>query len=111
MLYPVVFSQVIDESIVNYEQRREGIYNGVLNFFKNFGKLLQALTLAIVHELTGFVEGASTQPASALIGIRLHMGLIPAILMAIGLLVFWKYFELTPEKAKQYKEGIIKLKL
>ncbi len=111
VIYPVIFSQVIDESVVKYEQRREGIYNGVLNFFKNFGKLLQAVTLAAVHELTGFVEGASTQPPSALIGIRLHMGLIPAILMAIGLLVFWKFFDITPEKAKQYKEGIIKLKL
>lgn len=86
MLYPVVFSQVIDESIVNYEQRREGIYNGVLNFFKNFGKLLQALTLAIVHELTGFVEDASTQPASALIGIRLHMRVFFNYLISLSIL-------------------------
>lgn len=111
VIYPVVFSQVIDESVVNYEQRREGIYNGVLNFFANFGKLLQAVTLAVVHELTGFVEGAPTQPDSALFGIQLHMGLIPATFMAIGLLVFWKFFDITPEKAKQYKEGIIQLKL
>ena len=110
MLAPV-FSQIVDESVVTYQKRREGIYNGIRNFFANFCKLIQAVTIAIVHELTGFVEGSDTQTALALIGIRLHMGLIPAIYMGIGLLVFWKFYDITPEKAKQLKERIIELGL
>jgi GPH family glycoside/pentoside/hexuronide:cation symporter len=110
MIEPV-FSEVIDESIVTYEKRREGIYNGIRNFFAQFGKALQALTLATVHELTGFVEGSDTQTPLALLGIQLHMGLIPATFMAIGIFVFWKFFDITPDKAKQMKLKLIELKL
>jgi Na+/melibiose symporter-like transporter len=106
-----VFGQIIDESVVNTEQRREGAYNGIRVFFTRAAVVIQAITLALVHELTGFVEGAATQPTLAVLGIRLHIGLIPAIFMAIGLLVFWKFFDLTPEKAIKLKEDIIKLKL
>ena len=110
MIEPV-FSDVIDESIVKSERRREGIYNGIRNFFAQLGKVIQALTLAIVHELTGFVEGADAQPPLALIGIRLHIGIIPAIYMGIGLLVFWKFFDITPEKAQYFKQKLIELGL
>jgi GPH family glycoside/pentoside/hexuronide:cation symporter len=110
MIEPV-FSQVIDESVISFEERREGIYNGIRVFFSRAAVGVQAITLLVVHELTGFIEGAEIQPPLALIGIRLHMGLIPAVFMAIGLLVFWKFFDITPEKANQFKEGIIKLKL
>ena len=110
MLAPI-FSQIVDESVVTYEKRREGIYAGIRNFFANFCKLIQAVTIAIVHELTGFVEGSDVQSPLALIGIRLHMGLIPAIYMGIGLLVFWKFYDITPEKSKQMKAKIIELGL
>ena len=110
MLAPV-FSDVIDESIVNSEQRREGVYNGMNAFFGRAAAIIQALTLAIVHDLTGFVEGADTQTPLAQFGIQIHMGLIPGIFMAVGILIFWKFFDITPEKAKQFKERIMVLKL
>jgi len=110
MIEPV-FSQVIDESVVKYEQRREGIYNGIRIFFSRAAVAIQAITLAIVHELTGFAQGSETQTPLALIGIHIHMGLIPAMFMATGILVFWKFFDITPEKAKQYKEKIIEIGL
>ena len=106
-----VFSQVIDESIVTSEKRREGMYNGVRIFFSRIAGVVQVITIAVVHELTGFNEGAVTQPPLALIGIRLHMGLIPAILMAIGLIIFWKFYDITPEKAEQLKQKIIEIGL
>ena len=110
MLDPV-FSQVIDESIVNSEKRREGMYNGIRVFISRIGGVIQVITLLVVHELTGFTEGAEIQPPLALIGIRLHMGLIPAIFMAIGILIFWKFYDITPEKAEQLKQKIIELGL
>jgi Na+/melibiose symporter-like transporter len=106
-----VFGQVIDESVVNTEQRREGAYNGIRVFFTRAAVAIQAITLALVHDLTGFVEGTESQTDLALLGIRLHIGLIPAIFMAIGIIVFWKFFDLTPEKAITLREKIIKLKL
>ncbi|MFX1337303.1 MAG: MFS transporter [Promethearchaeota archaeon] len=106
-----VFSQVIDESVVNSEKRREGIYNGIRVFFSRIAGVIQVVTLAVVHEFTGFTEGAKTQTPLAQIGIRLHMGLIPAILLAIGVLVFWRFYDITPEKVELLRAKIIELKL
>ncbi len=69
------------------------------------------MTLAIVHELTGFVEGSDTQKPLALIGIRLHLGLIPGIFLTIGLLIFWKNYDITPEKANLIKNQLRELKI
>jgi Na+/melibiose symporter-like transporter len=65
--------------------------------------VIQAITLAVVHEITGFAEGASTQSQTAVFGIALHTGLIPAIFMAIGTLIFWKFYDITPEKSAKIK--------
>ena len=111
VMYRVIFGEVIDESVVINEKRREGTYNGIRIFFSRAAGVIQVVTIALVHELTGFSSGASTQTDLALIGIRLHMGLIPAIIMAIGLLVFWKFYDITPSKAERFKEEIIRLKL
>jgi GPH family glycoside/pentoside/hexuronide:cation symporter len=111
VMYRVIFGEVIDESIVINEKRREGTYNGVRIFFSRGAGVIQVVTIAVVHQLTGFSSGASTQSDLALIGIRLHMGLIPAIFMGIGLLVFWKFYDITPSKAQKFKEEILRLKL
>jgi GPH family glycoside/pentoside/hexuronide:cation symporter len=111
IMYRVIFGEVIDESVVINEKRREGTYNGVRIFFSRAAGVIQVVTIAIVHHVTGFNSGASTQSDLALIGIRLHMGLIPAMIMLVGLLVFWKFYDITPEKATVLKDKIIALKL
>ena len=110
MLSPV-YSDVIDESVSISGKRREIIYGGIRNFFINLARVIQAMTLAIVHELTGFVEGSDTQTPLALIGIRIHLGLIPGIFITIGVLVFWKYYDITPEKANLIKNQLRQLKI
>lgn len=110
-MYRVIFGQVIDESIVINEKRQEGMYNGVRIFFSRAAGVIQVVTIALVHELTGFNQATETQTPLAMIGIRLHMGLIPAIIMAIGLLVFWKWYDITPEKAEQFKQRIVEIGL
>jgi Na+/melibiose symporter-like transporter len=110
MISPV-YSDVIDESVSINGKRQEGTYGGIRNFFLNLARVMQALTLAIVHELTGFVEGSDTQTPLALIGIRIHLGLIPGIFIAIGVLVFWKFYTITPEKAKKIKDVLYELKI
>lgn len=110
MITPV-YADVIDESVILSEQRKEATYGGLRQFFLNLARVIQALTLGIVHELTGFVEGSETQPASALFGIQLHFGIIPAIYLAIGVLIFWKFYKITPEKVKETKQKLIEMKL
>lgn len=111
LIMEVIFAEVIDENVILTEKRREGLFSGIRFFITNLSRVVQAFVFVIVHELTGFIEGSNIQPATALVGIQLHTGLIPAIIMAIGLLVFWKFYDITPEKAKQMKEKIAELQL
>lgn len=110
MISPVM-ADVIDESVVTTETREEGIYNGFLQFFGRMGILFQAITFTIVHLLTGFVVGAESQGPLAVFGVQLHFALIPAIAMLIGTILFWKYYQLTPDKVDAHQEKIKTLKI
>ncbi len=98
MLSPVL-ADVIDDSVVKFGKRDEGIYNGFQQFFGRMGLFFQVLIFTTVHVLTGFKERAPLidQPASAILGIQIHFALIPAIVMLIGTIIFWKYYKLTPD--------------
>ncbi len=110
MIFPVS-SDVIDNSIVITNIREEGVYTGFQQFFGRIGIIVQALTFAIVHELTGFVEGSVTQTELAIWGIHFHQSLIPFILLVIGIIVFWLKYDLTPDKVKENQRKIEELGL
>lgn len=99
MMAPV-FADVIDESVIEMGKREEGVFNGFQEFFGVLAILIQAITFVVVHILTGFKGGASTQSAEAIWGIHIHFGLIPMIFMLLGMIIFWKWYDLTPEKVK-----------
>lgn len=107
-----ILSQVIDESIVmTGGKRNEGIYNGVQNFIGRLALVVQAVSFAVVHTLTGFVEGAplAVQPPEAITGIHIHFALIPMILMLIATVWFGKFYTLTPDKVKANSQKIIQM--
>ncbi len=112
MLAPVL-GDVIDESVVNTRKRQEGIYNGFLQFFGRLAILVQAIVFATVQTITGFRAGQplSAQPSSAVWGVHIHFGLIPALFMLIAVIVFWKFYPLTPDKVKIHQDKIIELNL
>ncbi len=112
MLAPT-FADVINESVVNNQKRQEGIFNGFLQFFGRFAILVQAISFASVHTITRFVEGGAVgvQPASAIWGVHVHFALLPAIFMLLATIIFWKFYDLTPEKVKLHQERIIELNL
>ena len=106
MIFPVS-ADVIDNAVVATKKREEGVYTGFQQFFGRMGIIIQALTFALIHEFTGFDEALGTaQPESAIWGIHFHQALIPAILVIIGALVFWKWYKLTPEKVRENQEKI-----
>jgi GPH family glycoside/pentoside/hexuronide:cation symporter len=107
----VVFADIIDESVVQTGKRNEGMYNGFYIFISRFAVVIQAIIFAMVHQLTGFVEGADTQSDLALWGIRLSMAVIPVFFLLIGAIIFWKYYDLTPEKLEQIKQKLKELNL
>ena len=110
MLNPV-FADVIDESVVKSGKREEGLYNGFQTFFARLAFAAQAVSFAVVHTLTGFEEGATTQSEAAIMGIHIHLALIPMIFMIVGLLIFKKFYDLTPEKIDANQAKIKQLDL
>ncbi len=101
-----VRSGVIDESVVMTGQRKEGIYQGFQTFVSRTALVAQALSFAIVHTLTGFVEGSLTQTPKATLGIQIHFALLPFIFMLISTIVLWRSYKLTPDKVKMNKEKL-----
>ncbi len=110
MINPTL-ADVVDESVAITGKRREGLYGGFMLFISNFARVVQSITFATVHILTGFEEGADTQSDLAILGIQLHLGLIPAIFMIIGILIFWKFYDITPDKAVIIKERLLELNI
>ena len=110
-IYPPTFAETIDEAVLMFQSREEGIYNGIFQFFGRFSTALQAISFSVVHMLTGFAEGSETQTAEAVFGIQIHFALIPAIAMFIGVTVFLLFYDLNPEKIEGIKIRIKELGL
>jgi GPH family glycoside/pentoside/hexuronide:cation symporter len=106
-----VLSNAIDENVINTGRREEGIYSGIQVFFQRLSFVIQAVCFAIVHSLTGFVEGADTQSELAVWGIMVHMALIPMVFMFIGAIILWKFYDLTPDKVQQNKAKLAEMGL
>jgi len=108
---PPTMGDVLDDVTVRTGKRQQAIYYGFQSFFIKFGQTFIAVTISLSHILTGYKEGALTQEPLALFGIRIHVAIVPAILVLITLLLFWKYYKLTPEKVKANKEKLAEMGL
>lgn len=117
-IYTIIGSNVQDDYAVRTEKNQKAIIVGASVFFRRFAGTLDELIIAIVHTLTGFKAGYHTYEELAgavddinlvLLGIRLLAGVIPAIIMFIGTLVFWKYYPLTQDVVLKNKEALEKL--
>ncbi|MHA1509120.1 MAG: MFS transporter, partial [Promethearchaeota archaeon] len=104
-------SDVIDEAVVKTGKHDEGVYLGIRQFFNRFAIVLQTLNFVIVQSLFGFQEGAETQSASAVTGIHISLGLVPVLFIVIALLIWWRMYDLTPEKIEINKAKLKELNL
>lgn len=110
MIFPI-FSEISDEVVVKHHERKEGTLTGIQQFFGRLGMLIQVLSFFIVHSLTGFVEGADTQSATAILGIKIHFAIVPMICIFFGSVVFWMLYDLTPDKIAENQLKIKEMKL
>ena len=108
--YPI-FGDVIDEVAILDGKRQEGAYLGVQAFFDRFGWLLQPIIFTIVHLVTGFNPESGTQTVLAQQGIITAMTWIPASILVVTGLIFWRFYDLTPEKTRIIKAKLEELNL
>ncbi len=97
-LMTIYFSEVLRERALLKRSAVRGTTVGVQNFFSRLSRGAQIGIFTLVHILTGFQEGSGTQTTLAKVGIRLHMSIIPAIILAICVLIYYLKHPLTPEK-------------
>ncbi|MFW9937049.1 MAG: MFS transporter [Candidatus Thorarchaeota archaeon] len=110
MMWPN-FASAIDETIVDSGQRKEGIYNGIQTFVGRAALIAQAMSFSFIHTITGFRENATVQSINAIRGIQVHFALIPMLFMTIAVVVFWLFYDITPEKSMLLKDKLIEMKI
>ena len=109
-----VMADVVDEAVLKSGTRIEGSLMGVYTFFNRLALIAQGLIFAVVHELTCFDPtvdpfdpiNPTHQSELALFGIRIHTAFIPMVLCLLGLIVFYKVYDITPEKADEIKNQL-----
>jgi GPH family glycoside/pentoside/hexuronide:cation symporter len=105
---PPTMGDVLDDAAVRTGKREQSIYYGWQTFIVRFDEALKAAVIALSHIATGFVVKAPTladqQAANpegwrlAIFGIRVHTAIVPALLVLVATIIFWRRFDLTPEK-------------
>lgn len=108
LLPQTLYADVIDEDETITGVRREGMYNGIRSFISKSSVSISYVTMGIVLSVSGFQAGAATQSDTALLGIRLLIGLIPAVVMFIGILIYIHY-PLKGERLEKVKEEVIRM--
>ncbi|TFG07553.1 MAG: MFS transporter [Promethearchaeota archaeon] len=110
MMLPVL-GDVVDEAAVRNEIRQEGFYMGVRTFFGRIAIIIQVVAIALIHIYTGFEPGSPIQSSTAILGLRIQLAIIPMILMFIGVILFWKLYDLTPERKQEVRAKLKELDL
>ncbi|TES94150.1 MAG: MFS transporter [Promethearchaeota archaeon] len=106
-IYTIISPSVTEDVIVKMGKNQKGVLFGISALLGRFVASIDELIIAVVHNVTGFLPGYPTYDAMAavvsdmtpvLIGIRLLQGVIPALVLLLGVLVIWKFFPLTQER-------------
>jgi GPH family glycoside/pentoside/hexuronide:cation symporter len=106
-VYTIIGPSVTEDVIVKMGKNQKGVLFGISALLARFVASIDELIIAIVHSVSGFLPGYPTYDAMAavvsdmtpvLIGIRLIQGVIPALVLLVGVLIIWKFFPLTQER-------------
>jgi GPH family glycoside/pentoside/hexuronide:cation symporter len=80
---------VIEVDETHTGQRREGAFYGMVVLIQKSGSAFMLALVQVILSWTGYAAGES-QPASALLAIRLLIGVAPALLLGLSLLLAWR---------------------
>ena len=115
---PPTMGDILDDVATKTGRRDPSVYIGYQSFIFKLGQTSIAAVIAIVHTTTGFVSGApsleqmmalSPTPELALFGIRIHSAIVPAFVVFIATVIFWKFYDLTPDKVAANKAKLEEL--
>ena len=81
-------------------ERQEGMFYSLITLAQKVASSIAVPAALIVLQTTGYVPNSATQPASAIFGIRLVAGVIPAFTLSMGIL-FTLLYPLGRENFKE----------
>jgi GPH family glycoside/pentoside/hexuronide:cation symporter len=86
-------------------ERHEGMFYSLVTLIRKVTTSLAVPAVGLILQFTGYVPNAAQQPDSAVLGIRLVIGPIPAVLLCVGIL-FAILYPLTREEYAQVREEL-----
>jgi len=115
---PVVLSDVQDDYVVRTGKNQKGMILGTWALISRFTAFFDELFITIVFAITMFPAGINTLQglidSGANIeliqwGLRFLIGIIPMCVLLLGVLIFWKFYPLDPEKVAENKAKLEEL--
>jgi GPH family glycoside/pentoside/hexuronide:cation symporter len=103
--YDQCIAEIIDEDEITYGVRRSGIYYAVLNFFIRLSMIINFVIIGLVFTSTNWMEYEPNPGVNVILGLRILMGIYPAIILAISLVGMYFY----PIKGERLRENRKKL--
>jgi GPH family glycoside/pentoside/hexuronide:cation symporter len=81
-----IIPDAIEWSELQTGQRTEGMFYSLVTLIRKIVTSLAVPAVGLVLQFSGYVPNAAQQPTSALTGIRILIGPVPAVLLCIGIL-------------------------
>ncbi|TXT67460.1 MAG: putative symporter YjmB [Promethearchaeota archaeon] len=110
LLMPII-SDTYDEITAALGRHQEATLQGVTNFFFRFSYMIAAGAIAAIHVFTGFDPIAEYQVGIAVLGVRIHSGLIGGILCIIAGIFFLMFYDMYGEKKLRIQEQLKQINL
>jgi len=102
--------QALDDWILRHGTREEAQYNSVNGVIRSFSTAIQIVILLGITVVFGYNPTLGTNNTDqAKFGLMFQITGVLAILCLITGILFWKLFDITPEKAKANKEKLLEL--
>jgi GPH family glycoside/pentoside/hexuronide:cation symporter len=86
-------------------ERHEGMFYSLTTLAQKVTNAMAIPLVLLLLDITGYESQAATQPAGALMGLRIVMGPIPAILLCAGIL-FALFYPLGREQHAQMVQDL-----
>jgi GPH family glycoside/pentoside/hexuronide:cation symporter len=87
-------------------ERHEGMFYSLITLMQKVAASIAVPLALLILEASGYVPKAAIQPESAIQGIRIIVGPLPAVLLLIGIVFAWRY----PLNREAFKEIVDTLK-
>jgi len=105
---PVLYSNVQDDFVVRQGKNQKGILVGTWAVISLITAFIDEALITLVFAMTRFNESIPNYWGNEL-AIRLLLGIVPALVLLVGTILFWGFYPLTQEKVLENKDKLREL--